>query len=129
MEEIRIYLICYSSIGSTLSVEVDTTLGSVLMGITSKHSPLVLKSNVSLGFVTMDTNQGLSNGSGTKNTCNTRDGRMKGQVFLFGLVQSTNVKPCLSILFLLLSAQSHLTRTIFLRPSLNDSLRISLIIP
>ena len=74
------------------------------MGITSKHSPSVLKSKVSLGFVTMGTTQGLSNGSGMKNACNTRDDKMKGQVLLFGLVKSTSVKPCLSGLFLLLSA-------------------------
>jgi len=41
---------------------IYATLRSVRMGITSKHSPLVLKSNVSLHFVTMGTTQGLSNG-------------------------------------------------------------------
>ena len=42
-------------------VEADATLGSVQMGITSKHSPSVLKSKVSLGFVTIGTTEGLSN--------------------------------------------------------------------
>ena len=86
MEEIKIHLICYSFIGSTPSVEVDATLGSVRMDITSKHSPPVLQLYVSLGFVTMGTTQGLSNGFDTKNACDTREGRMKGQVFLFGFV-------------------------------------------
>ena len=103
MKEIKIHLICYSSIDSTLSVEVDATLGTIRMGIPFKHSPSVHKSKVSLGFVIMGTTQGISHGSGMKNAYNTRDGRMKGQVFLFGLVKSASVKPYLSVLFLLLS--------------------------
>ena len=82
MKEIKINLL---SIGSTLSVEVDATLGSVWMGITSKYSLSVLTSKI--GFVTMGTTQGISHESGMKNTCNTRDGRMKGQVFFFDLVK------------------------------------------
>ena len=119
VEEIRIHceLLLFHRVNTVSSSRRHIRIasdGHYLQAFTS-----ILKSNVSLSFVTIGTTQGLSNGFGTKNACNTREDRMKGQVFLFGLVKSTSVKPCLSVLFLLLSAQSHSNRIIFLHPSLN----------